>query len=105
MTGRSFVLRFTQAAERDLEEIADYIARDNPKRALSFVRELREACGILATAPYAFAPPPRYRAQGVRMRVHKSYLIFYVVSAETVDFIHILHGQRNYAAILFPDEP
>jgi toxin ParE1/3/4 len=28
-------------AERDLEAIGDYIAEDNPARALSFVAELR----------------------------------------------------------------
>lgn len=28
-------------AEQDLEAIGDYIARDNPRRALSFVHELR----------------------------------------------------------------
>ncbi len=28
-------------AEFDLEEIGDYIARDNPSRAVSFVREIR----------------------------------------------------------------
>jgi len=30
----------TAEAEADLEAIGDYIARDNPARALSFVREL-----------------------------------------------------------------
>ena len=34
-------LNFTPMAEQDLEAIADYIAADNPGRALSFVRELR----------------------------------------------------------------
>ena len=33
---------FSPMAELDLEEIADFIARDNPRRALSFIRELRE---------------------------------------------------------------
>ena len=36
-------LLITPLAEQDLETIADYIANDNPARALSFVRELR-AC-------------------------------------------------------------
>lgn len=37
-------LAFTPLAEQDLEAIADYIAADNPTRALSFVRELRAQC-------------------------------------------------------------
>jgi plasmid stabilization system protein ParE len=40
-------LRFSPAAERDLEEIADYIAQDNPQRALSFVVELRQTAAEL----------------------------------------------------------
>jgi len=35
---------FSTLAEVDLEEIADYIARDNPQRALSFIHEIRERC-------------------------------------------------------------
>jgi toxin ParE1/3/4 len=37
-------IRFSRRAEIDLEDIADFIARDNPARAASFVRELREHC-------------------------------------------------------------
>ena len=34
-------LVITPLAEQDIESIGDYIARDNPRRALSFIRELR----------------------------------------------------------------
>jgi toxin ParE1/3/4 len=37
-------LIFLPQAEADLEAIGDSIARDNPRRAASFVRELREQC-------------------------------------------------------------
>ncbi len=36
-------LFFTLLAEKDLEEIGDYIAIDNPRRAISFIAELRGA--------------------------------------------------------------
>ena len=35
---------FSPLAEFDLEEIGDYIASDNPPRAVSFIREIRELC-------------------------------------------------------------
>ncbi len=38
------ILEFSDEAENDLEQIADYIAWDNPRRALSFVRELLSKC-------------------------------------------------------------
>ena len=45
-------------AELDLEEIADFIALDNPRRALSFVRELRERCQKIAWFPEAIQLRP-----------------------------------------------
>lgn len=40
---------FTGAAEADFESIGDFIAADNPLRAVSFVQELRQACEGLAS--------------------------------------------------------
>ncbi|SEF11731.1 Plasmid stabilization system protein ParE [Burkholderia sp. WP9] len=98
------IVRILPAAEAELEAIGDYIARDNPSRAVSFVRELRERCLGLADMPLAFPLVPRYEARGVRHRVHGHYQIFYRVvgqPAERVDVIHVLHSARNTAAILF----
>ena len=44
-------LNFTPMAEQDLEAIADYIAADNPVRALSFVHELRTQCQRITLNP------------------------------------------------------
>jgi plasmid stabilization system protein ParE len=91
-------------AETDLEAIADVIAQDNPRRALSFVLELRDKCLGLGDAPSAFPLIPRYEQQGIRHRVHGSYQIFYRVleKAKRIEVIHILHGARDCTAILFP---
>jgi toxin ParE1/3/4 len=35
-------LVFSGGAEHDLEEIGDYIAQDNPSRAVTFIREMRD---------------------------------------------------------------
>jgi toxin ParE1/3/4 len=46
-------LFFSPRAEADLEDIGDYIARDNPARAISFLEELRSHCdyaGIVSCA-------------------------------------------------------
>jgi len=39
------IVVFTEAAEADLVEIAAIIAEDSPKRAVSFLRELRQLRG------------------------------------------------------------
>ncbi|CAH0342458.1 type II toxin-antitoxin system RelE/ParE family toxin [Rhizobium sp. CECT 9324] len=95
------ILEFSSEAANDLEQIADYIAQDNPQRALSFVRELRIKCEDLVDTPNSFALVPRYEHHGIRRRVHGNYLIFYRAEPAKVVIIHILHGAADYGAILF----
>ena len=40
--------------EGDLDAIADYIAQDNPRRALSFLRQIREQILALGHRPLRF---------------------------------------------------
>ncbi|MFJ2995610.1 type II toxin-antitoxin system RelE/ParE family toxin [Pandoraea sp. NPDC087047] len=88
----------------DLETIGDYIALDNPRRAVTFIQVLRDKCMSLADMPLAFPVVPRYERFGIRHRVYGNYQIFYrvVESHQRIDVVHILHSARNYAAILFP---
>ncbi|VVE42462.1 plasmid stabilization protein [Pandoraea horticolens] len=88
----------------DLETIGDYIAQDNPRRAVTFIQELRDKCLSLADMPLAFPVVPRYERYGIHHRVYGNYQIFYRVieSDDRIDVVHTLHSARNYAAILFP---
>ena len=49
---------FTPQAEMDLEEIGDYIALDNPQRAVSFIREIRQHCYRIAIGPTQYVARP-----------------------------------------------
>ncbi|CCW16924.1 hypothetical protein EBBID32_12630 [Sphingobium indicum BiD32] len=97
------IVHLSAEAEEDLERIADYIALDNPARAISFLQELRGKCLALADMPERFPLVPRYEASGVRRRGHGNYLIFYRVEPEKVVIVHVLHGAQDYSAILFPN--
>jgi plasmid stabilization system protein ParE len=97
------IVVISAAAEADLESIGDWIARENPTRAESFIQELREACLSLANAPLGYSPVPRYEHADVRRRPHGNYLIFYRVMDDEVVVLHVLHGARDYDAVLFPD--
>ncbi len=66
-------------AERDLEAIGDYIAADNPRRALSFVAELRTQCGKIAKAPQAFRARPEL-GEGIHSCAHDNYVIFFTAT-------------------------
>ena len=52
---------FSPEAEADLESIGDYIALDNPSRALSFTQQMRAACTELAEHPRRFERLDRSR--------------------------------------------
>ena len=96
------IVELTAAAEADLEAIGDYIARDNPVSAASFVRELYRNCLDIADMPEAWPIVPRYEHHGIRRRVHGRYLIFYRVGAGRISILHVLNGAMDVEAILFP---
>lgn len=90
-------------AEADLVAIGDYIAADNPGRAVTFIDELLDSCLGLADMPRGFPLVPRYERHGIRRRNHDRYAIFYRIEGELIQVLHIAHGAQDYARILFPD--
>jgi plasmid stabilization system protein ParE len=94
---------FSDEAEADLEEIGDTIAMDSPRRALTFVQELRRSCDGLGNNPRRFEVVERFKAYGVRRRVHGAYLIFYMIEGDEVAVMRIIHGSRNYVSLLIND--
>jgi toxin ParE1/3/4 len=87
-------MRFSPLAAFDLEEIGDYIARDNPPPAVSFIQEIRELCVKITAMPEA-APLRHELVEGIRMMPFGHYLIFYTVAAESIRIERVLHGARN----------
>lgn len=81
-------------AEADLEEIADYIAQDNPQRAVTFIDEIRGRFEAIGRNPLAYVARPEVD-KGVRACVHGHYVIFYYVADTTVEIARVLHGARN----------
>jgi addiction module RelE/StbE family toxin len=90
-------------AKRDLQEIGDYIACDNPARARAFVRDLREKARQLGEAPRAFPLVPRHEHLGIRRKTFRHYVIFYVLDERRVVIIRIMHGARDTTVLLLPE--
>jgi len=93
----------TNAALDDLLQIGRVIATDNPQRAETFVSEIYNRCQRLAVMPRAFPLLPNWEERGVRRRPFGDYLIFYRINKDQVEILHVLHGARDFEAILFPD--
>ena len=85
-------LRWTNRALGRLDEIADFIAKDNAIRASSFVKELRAKIDILRV----HQPGMAGRVFGTKELVlHKNYLAVYRVKGEEVHILTILHTAQN----------
>ncbi len=91
---------FSAAARTDLADIGDFIARHNPKRALSFVRELRATAVLLGEMPEAYPLLPSHASHGIRRRPAGNYLILYRIRDDRVRILRIVHGARDYDRLL-----
>jgi plasmid stabilization system protein ParE len=92
------------SAEADIEAIGDYIAQDNPARALDFVRELRIQVEGLGMFPLGHPRVRGFESAEVRYSVFGRYLLFFRVSTddsgEAVHLLRVLHKARDYLDLL-----
>ena len=90
-------LRYLPAAKADLLSILDFIAKDSPRRAVSFVDKLDGRIGQLEHHPLLGRLPrhPKLREFGYRVLIMESYLVFYIIRGQTVEIHRVVHGSRN----------
>ena len=94
-------LLFSPRAAADLDEIAAYIARDNPARAATFIAELEAQCRAVARRPLSY-PARDDLVAGVRMAVFRRYLVLFreVPEANAVRIERVVHGARNLRRLI-----
>jgi toxin ParE1/3/4 len=88
-------LRILPQAERDLEDIWEFIALDDPVAASSFVSDLLQLGARIAEMPRMGRARPELGEQ-IRAHPHGAYLIFYRPLDEGgIEIWRILHGARD----------
>ncbi len=90
-----YTVKYTPKALTDLRSIANYIASDNPKRAISFIDELQlNTNAYLATAPNGGSP---YKNQARYFPVG-NYVVLYEVNdvEKYVDVLHIVSARTDW---------
>ena len=99
---KPYEIRYLRTAEEDLEDIFDYIVRDNRSVASSTLDQFDHSISQLAKNPKPGVVPKddRLRNLGYRMLIVGDYLVFYVVKSKTVQIRRIIHGARNYQFLL-----
>jgi toxin ParE1/3/4 len=88
----------TPQAEIDLEEIGDYIALDNPERAVTFIQEVRQHCKRIAASPLGYVARPDL-GDAIRICPHGNYLIVFEPYQDGALILRVLHGARNLPGI------
>lgn len=94
----------TEDAERDLNDLYDYIARhDSPQSADRVLERLLEATQELATFPERGSQPKELRAIGIqeyRQVFFKPYRVIYRVLDNQVVVYLIADGRRDMQSLL-----
>jgi toxin ParE1/3/4 len=102
MPGFKYRVRFLNIAEEDFNEIVSFIAAENPIAANKIADTIEKNLNLLSENPNLGRIPrdEEIKNLGYRYLVVQNYLIFYTLEEKTI-FVHrILHGARNYKAIL-----
>jgi toxin ParE1/3/4 len=83
-----------EPAARDLDDILDWILKDNPQAAARLVRRILTRIERLAVLPHVGRPGLR---AGTRELVEPPYIIVYIVDepADEITVLAIFHSARN----------
>lgn len=82
-----------EQADQDLVDIAEYIALDNPSRAITFTEELLEAALEQLSQ---FPDTGKHYSSKHKCLPYKDYLIFYAIDYQQkrVGIVHITHAAQ-----------
>ncbi len=93
---------YLPSAQRDLLEAFEYVRKDSPAAAATWLQRIDKALGRLASFPLS-GPLPKDRrlaARGYRMVVIDEHLAFYIMRSRSVEVRRIVHGRRRYEFLL-----
>ena len=95
----NYQIIITEQADQNLENIGDYIAEDNPARAISFIREIR---GYLEERLSHFPFSAKLVTNTIRMLPYKRYSVLYIVDEDqkSVKILHIFAGGQDWESII-----
>jgi plasmid stabilization system protein ParE len=93
------LVELSDYVEEDLEQIGDYIALDNPERALTFLAELRREVAQLGRIATSCRLRPEL-GKDRRVSVFGRYVIVFRVFDDVVFVERVVHGARDLTELL-----
>ena len=77
-----------------LQEIEEYISRDNPVAAIEFVDKLISVAETLTDNPKKGRVVPELSLENIRELIHKNYRIVYLVKKGSIDILTVFEGDQ-----------
>jgi len=87
-------LFWTKEALLRLQEIEEYIARDNPKIAVEFVDKLISIAETLVDNPKKGRVVPELSLENIRELLYKNYRIVYLVKKSLLEVLTVFEGHQ-----------
>lgn len=100
---RTYTVRWSETAERDLKGIIEYIAEDSPARAFEILTNIKEKASNLHSFPGKGRIVPELQDQGItqyRELIAAPWRIIYRISEEYVYALSVLDSRQNVEDIL-----
>lgn len=88
-------LKWTHRALHQVDEAFVYIAQDNPTAAQQVVERIAEASRKLLDHPN-IGKPGRVAGTHEWVVTGTPYIIFYVLTGDTVEIIRVLHSKQSW---------
>jgi len=96
-------LIYTGKAEADLDEIFDFIAADNPRRARTYIEDIRKACRTLCHTPLIGIERADLRP-GLRIYpLWRRVIVAYELPPGELLVLRVFTGGRDYETIMGAD--
>ncbi|NHZ87022.1 MAG: type II toxin-antitoxin system mRNA interferase toxin, RelE/StbE family [Planctomycetia bacterium] len=87
-------LIWTELAVEKLEELADYIALDNPQAALKWAETIQRSVIKLTKFPQLGREVPEIKRSDIREIIGENYRIIYRVETERISILTIRHCKQ-----------
>jgi plasmid stabilization system protein ParE len=88
-------VKWVEVAWKDFEEVAEYIAKDSPYYAASFVKNARNIARSLSNLADRGRIVPEFNNKNIRELFVGNYRMIYQIKNEVIYVIGFIHGARD----------
>ena len=94
---------FSDEAIKDINDICEYVARQNSQAASQLFDAIRKKCKLVSGFPNMGKSYSKL-APNLRGFVVEDYIIFYYSREDGIDIVRVVSGYRNLESLFLEDE-